>query len=474
MKPNVFIASVLTAFAWTLTTALSGQPASSPTLSLLSDTEIRRILVDRIDVQRQGVGMVVGIVTPAGRRVVSYGTFSTSDARPVTSDSVFEIGSVTKVFTSWLLADMVRRNEVGLADPAARYLPTGMTINSATNGRTMTLVDLATHTAGLPFWPSNVPATGNNNAALAGYTVAQLFEFISTFEVPPDIGTRWAYSNIDAGLLGILLGRHVGSTFDALLAARITNPLKLSSTAITVTSEMTSRLVTGHDAQLNKAPRWNVPAMAGGGSLHSSADDLLTFMAALGDTGSPISAALPTMLETRRQGPGFQQALGWMVISRSPDDQILFHDGQTLGFASSIAYDPRARTGVVVLANAAAGVGDIARHVLRPAIPLASPTGPAPKKTEIQVDGKLFNLYAGQYEPGAGTIFTVAREGDSLMLQLPGLPKLRLRPESETDFFVAENTRISVTFEVDSGGQVTRMVLRAPTGNVPAARVERR
>ena len=185
------------------------------------------------------------------------------------------------------------------------------------------------------------------------------------------------------------------------------------------------------------------------------------------------AAALPTMLETRRQGPGFQQALGWMVISRSPDDEILFHDGQTHGFASSVAYDARARTGVVVLSNAAAGVGDVARHVLRPAIPLAKPTGPPAKKTEIQVDAKLFNLYAGQYEPSAGTIFTVAREGDSLMLQLPSLPKLRLRPESETDFFVAENTRISVTFEVDSGGQVTRMLLRAPTGNVPAARVER-
>lgn len=168
MTPNVFIASVLTAFAWTLTAAGFGQPASSPSLSLLSDTEIRRILVDRIDVQRQSVGMVVGIVTPAGRRVVSYGAFSNSDARPVTGDSVFEIGSVTKVFTSWLLADMVARNEVRLMDPAARYLPAGMTIKSALNGRTITLVDLATHTAGLPFWPSNVPATGSAEAAPAG------------------------------------------------------------------------------------------------------------------------------------------------------------------------------------------------------------------------------------------------------------------------------------------------------------------
>ena len=418
--------------------------------------------------------MVVGVVTPAGSRVVSYGNSGDNDTRLVSSDSVFEIGSVTKVFTSWLLADMARRGEVDLADPAGRYLPAGTTLKPASHGQTITLADLATHTAGLPFWPSNVPATGDSNRALAGYTVDQLFEFVSTFDIPPDVGTRWGYSNIDAGLLGILLGHRMGSTFDALLAVRITDPLKMTSTAVTVSSDMSSRLVTGHDAQLNIAPRWSVPAMAAGGSLHSSANDLLTFIAALGDMRSPIAAVLPTMLEMRRQGPGFQQALGWMVISRTPDDEILFHDGQTLGFASSIAYDPRARTGVVVLSNAAAGVGDIARHVLRPTIPLAKPTGPAPKKTEVQVDVKLFDRYAGQYEPGPGTIFTVSREGDSLMLQLPGLPKLRLRPESETDYFVAENTRISVAFEVNSGGQVTRMLLRAPSGNVPAARVEQR
>ena len=56
------------------------------------------------------------------------------------------------------------------------------------------------------------------------------------------------------------------------------------------------------------------------------------------------------------------------------------------------------------------------------------------------------------------------------MLQLPGLPKLRLRPESEVEFFVAENTRISVVFETNAAGEVTRMLLKAPTGNVPAAR----
>ena len=465
-----WLARIACALAAVSSTVAAQPTPSDPALSSQSDAEITRILADRIDVQRQSLGIVVGVVTPAGRRIVSYGKLRHDDTRPITGASVFEIGSVTKVFTAWLLADMVRRGEVSLADPMVRYLPAGVTVKSANNGKTITLGDLATHTAGLPFWPSNLPAVGDVMKALAGYTEAQLFEFISTFDVPSDVGTRWAYSNVDAGLLGNLLGRRSGATFEALLEARITAPLRLTRTAVTLTSAMKPDLATGHDASLNIARRWTVPAMAGGGSLLSSVDDLLTFLAALSDAGSPLGSVLPAMLETRRPGPGFQQALGWMVIGSAPDDELIFHDGQTLGFASSIAYHPRTRTGVVVLSNAATGVGDIARHLLRPSIPLAKPAAPAPKKAEIQVDATLFDRYAGQYEPSSGTVFTVSREGDALMLQLPGLPKLRLRPESEIEFFVAENTRISVTFESTPAGEVRRMVLRSPTGTVPAAR----
>jgi CubicO group peptidase (beta-lactamase class C family) len=446
------------------------QPATP--VAPLSDRDIRQILVERIDRQQQALGIVVGIVSPAGRRVVSHGAFDIDDPRPVDADTVFEIGSVTKVFTSWLLADMSRRGELNVNDEISRYLPKGLTARTTADGRTITLADLATHTAGLPFWPSNVPATGDTLAALAGYTVENLFQFISTFDVPADIGTRWAYSNIDAGLLGTLLARRAGSTYDTLLANRMSAPLGLTSTAVSISPSMRSRLAPGHTAQLKKAASWNVPALAGGGSLHSSVDDLLQVLAAFGDATSALGSALPTMLSTRRQAPGFQQALGWMVLaSPAGGDELLFHDGQTLGFASSMAYEPKTRTGVVVLSNAAAGVGDIARHVLRPAIPLAKPAAPAPQRTEVQIDPKLFDVYAGQYAPGPGTVFVVSHEGESLMLQLPGLPKLRLRPEREREFFVAENTRISVTFEVDATVQVTRLLLRAPTGDVPAARV---
>jgi serine-type D-Ala-D-Ala carboxypeptidase/endopeptidase len=435
----------------------------------LDDAAIRRILEERIDSRKQGVGIVVGVVTPQGRRVIRYGRFAVDDPREVGPDTVFEIGSVTKVFTAMLLADMVRRGEVNLADPINQYLPPDVATR-AQGLKTTTLADLATHTAGFPFWPSGIPATSEGTAQMASYSLDQLYRFVSTFEAPPDVGTRWMYSNTDVGLLGVLLARRAGSTYDALIEGRITRPLGMTSTAVAISPALQPRLARGHDGKLKPAAAWNVPTLAAGGALHSTLHDLLALLAAAGDPTTVAGAAMPGMLAIRRQAPGFQQALGWMVLGAGPGEGLLLHDGHTLGFASSIVYDPVTRTGTVVLSNSSASVSDIARHVVRPAMPLAAPLPPAPSKTEIVIEPALLDAYAGAYQPGPGAVFTVTREGDALMIQIPGIPKLRLRPESPRDFFVAENTRVTVTFSVDGAGQVTGLLLKSPTGNVPAAR----
>jgi hypothetical protein len=147
---------------------------------------------------------------------------------------------------------------------------------------------------------------------------------------------------------------------------------------------------------------------------------------------------------------------------------MIFHDGGTFGYASSVAWDPKKRAGVVVLSNQVAGVGDIARHLLRPDLPL--PKANVTKRTEIAVDAAVLSAYAGRYEAQGEGVFIIERERGFLTIQTPaswGLPKLRLRPEGQRDFFVAE-LPLRVTF------QPAEILVYPPRGQraVPAARVE--
>lgn len=152
---------LLAAFGFVLLARFAGA-------AVLPDKDIRTILADRIDVQKQGVGIVVGVIDPSGRRTVGYGG--------VDANTVFEIGSVTKVFTSLLLADAVQRGEVALTDPVSKYLPPNVKVPEH-GGEKITLVDLATHTSGLPSLPSNIHPKDRNNP-YADYTVEQLYEFL--------------------------------------------------------------------------------------------------------------------------------------------------------------------------------------------------------------------------------------------------------------------------------------------------------
>jgi CubicO group peptidase (beta-lactamase class C family) len=444
--------------------------APNPSAPIPSDHAIQKLISTRVDAERRNVGIVVGIVTPAGRRIVSHGRASLEEPRSLDGNTVFEIGSVTKVFTSILLADMVRRGEVNLTDSVFGYLPPPA--SRAHGNRTITLADLATHTSGLPLWPSGIPATRDGVLAMGAYTEAKLLDYLSTFDVPPDVGQKWAYSNVDAGVLGLALGARASTSYEALLQARVIGPLSMGSTGVAVSDRMRAHIAVGYDTDRRVAPAWNVPVLAGAGSLHSSVNDLLTLLEALGRDEGPLAGVLPVMLATRRPGPGIPQALGWLMIGSSPHEPaLLSHDGGTLGFSSAVAYDPEARAGVVVLSNTSSGVGDIARHLLRPSIPLTPAAGPAPTRTEIQVDPAVLDRLIGRYEPAPGVAFDVSREGDALFIQLPGIPRLRLRAETPRTFYAAENTRVTVSFDLDAEGHANGLTLSGPSGTTPAKRI---
>ena len=422
------------------------------------DTEIRKILVERIDAQHQSVGIVVGVIEPGGRRVVSYGSLDKGDTRVLDGNTIFEIGSVTKVFTSLLLADMVQRGEAALTDPVARYLPGGVKVPER-GGRSITLQDLATHTSGLPRMPTNFSPRDSSNP-YADYSVEQLYAFLSGYSLPRDIGIRYEYSNLGGGLLGHALARASGSDYETLVRSRILAPLGMKNTSITLTPAMKQRLAVGHSAQLQPVSNWDLPTLAGAGALRSNVNDLLTFLAAeLGYTKSTLAPAMAAMLAVRRPAtPGLEVGLAWHVSTRKPDrNEIVWHNGGTGGYRSFVGFDSQRRVGIVVLSNTStdAGVDDIGFHLLDTSLPLAKPPV---AHTEVKVDAKVFDGYIGHYQfPGSG-ILTITREGSQFFAQLTGQSRFEIFGESEREFFL-KVVDAQLTFEVDTSGRSIAVTL---------------
>jgi CubicO group peptidase (beta-lactamase class C family) len=445
--------------------------------AVLGTDEIREILVRRIDQQKQAVGIVVGVIEPNGRRVVAYGNLANGDPRTLDGDTIFEIGSISKVFTSLVLADMVSRREVTLDDPAAKYLPENVRMPER-SGKSITLLDLATHSSGLPPLPSNLKQDPRNPPA--DYSVNDLYQFLSGYTLPRDPGSEVEYSNLGAGLLGHLLAYRAGTDYESLVGIRITRPLSMPDTGITLSSSMEQRMATGHNAMLAPVANSDLPTpLAGAGALRSSANDMLTFLEAfLGYKESPLAPAMKAMLEVRRTAGKAKIGLGWLLNS-ADGKAIAMHDGGTGGFRSFIGFDPKARIGVVVMSNGTrSGVEDIGLHLLNPKLPLANPEPPK-QHTEIHIDPKLLDNYTGRYQVTPNLIFEITRDGDRLFAQafaqVTGqamvLPKFEVFAEGEKNFFarVADN---QIAFETGPEGRATCLILhRAGRTHAPAPRL---
>src|SRR5262245_16032402 len=414
-----------------------------------SDAEIRNILAERVDTYRDSVGLVVGIVGPEGRRIIAHGSRAPGDPRPVDGDTVFEIGSTTKVFTALLLADMVQRGEVALTDPIAKYLPPEVKVPEW-NGRPITLQHLAMHVSGLPRMPRNFRPRDETDL-YADYSVGALYQFLSSYELRRDVGSQFEYSNLGMGLLGHILARRAGMSFEELVRARITGPLGLASTAIELSADMKVRLTPGHDERLQRVPNWHLSVFAGGGGLRSSGSDLLGFLAAqLGFEESPLAEAMAAA-RSARGGGRRQMALGWMV-SNVGGKEILWHDGETAGYSTFIGIDLKNRLGVVVLSNSSISVDDIGLHLLTGSFPLEK------EYEEVPIDPDLLDGYVGRYRLDDETSIAITREGDRLFAQPATEGRFGLFAKSDREFFSKmSNTR--VVFRPGPGGVPNRLVV---------------
>lgn len=427
--------------------------------------ELERIVRERVDSKRS-TGIVAGVVFPDGQtRVVAYG--KAGPGRRLDASSVFEIGSITKVFTATLLSDMVQRGEVKLDDPVARFLPKTVAV-PARAGRQIKLVDLATQTSGLPRLPTNLRLANPANP-YADYTVEQLYDFLSGYRLTRDIGSEFEYSNLGVGLLGHVLALRAGKSYEELLRERVLAPLGMRMTGITLTPEMERHFASGHDGGREVVPPWDLPTLAGAGALRSSITDMLRFAAAnLDGEDGPLEGTMAATHAPRHTiDPPVRIGLNWFIV-RPRDREIVWHNGGTAGFSSFIGLDKARGRAVVVLSNStASSVDDIGFHVLDERLPLAPP--PKVRKA-ITLPPEVLDRYVGVYQlPGMRV--TITRTPTCLVAEPEGQTAERLYPETKTAFFL-KTLDAQVIFRLDAGGKVTGLVLRQGGMDAPARKIK--
>ncbi|MBC7369616.1 MAG: serine hydrolase [Undibacterium sp.] len=422
----------------------------------------------RLDAFAQGKpgGVAVAWVDADGAAFFSAGKFSADDARAITADTQFEIGSVTKVFTALLLAESERLGKVSRNDPAAMYLLPADDPDQVKLAK-ITLLALTTHSSGLPRLPANIGANPDGNPdPYATYDRAALVAGLRLHGPAAPVGRSVAYSNFGVSVLGEALGAAWGTTYAAALEAHVLGPLGLKHTALAMRgSAWPEGLAPGHGGDGKRVGHWTFLACAPAGALRSSARDLAIFLqAARGGADMPLHAAFAATTTAQRpvEDMGGQIGLGWFLQGDAARP-VVWHNGGTGGYRSFVGFVPGANgAGVAVLTNHQASVDEIGYALLgsKPAKPaVAAVTDP--------------ETYVGRYPltPAFAIDITAAR--GTLFAQATGQGRVGLR-ETAPDRFALAGVPAEISFERDAAGKVVALVLhqngadqRAPRGDLP-------
>lgn len=330
---------------------------------------VDRIICPLIE-KKTAVGIAAGVITKDGRRVFGYGRLANDRDQQPDGNTLFEIGSMTKVFTALVLADMARDGLVKPDDPVRRYLPDSVTVPMR-GGREITLLDLVTHSSGLPRMPSNFELSESRSPGdpYAHYPPDLLYAFLSKHTLRRDIGSEYEYSNLGYAVLGHTLARKAGVSYEDLVVQRICTPLNMNDTRVTLSEQQRRRLAPGHDDTGKPAANWNFDVFAGAGALRSSAHDMLIFLSAnMGLTKTNLRWAMDTCHQERRKAGNEHQSVGWGFHIYKPPDaavKIVWHNGGTGGYHSYMGFIKKSQTGVIVLSNCSQSIDSAAIRILK-------------------------------------------------------------------------------------------------------------
>jgi D-alanyl-D-alanine-carboxypeptidase/D-alanyl-D-alanine-endopeptidase len=382
---------------------------------------------------------------------------------------LFEIGSITKVFTGLLLAQTVIEGKAALTDPIAKFLPPDVARAMSPAAAAITLGQLATHTSGLAALPANF-APAQPADPYADYTAERLHAFLRGYQPAKSPPQPASYSNIGFGLLGHLLERIHGQSFATLVAARITGPLGMTDTVIALDADRRARFATPHSGAV-VVSSWTLDALAGAGALRSTAADMARFAQAIFKNDPAIAAAWELARQPRAPfaGRGAEMGLG-VFIGRHSGQPFYNHGGGTGGFRTLLELEPaRGRATVLLLNNDEPDPSALVARALRPA-PANPDAAKAPERPEVPLAAEKLRDYVGVFRVDDKLRFHVVLDDSGrLRARLTGQGFLPIF-HAGADRFFARAVAAEFQFARGADGAVDALALHQGGRELPARR----
>lgn len=410
----------------------------------------------------------VGIVRKGKVYTRSYGQMSETDQTKPDANTIYEIGSISKVFTGILLADAVERKQVKL-DQTLGALVSGLSDSNEEIAKSITLQHLSQHMSGLPRMPGNMSIKDFNNP-FDGYDRKRLLDYLKTANTMSPPGEKHAYSNLGVGLLGDLLSQQSERSYEQLLAERIFKPLEMQDASLEVPDEKMKRFAPPHNATLMKDHCWDFDSLAGCGAIRGSVNDMAKFMKANinppdNEIGNAINLAWKKSLDATKQHSAM--GLGWMIAA---DGSTRWHNGRTGGYQAMMLVSRQLKTGVVLLSNTAGSeIDPLAESIFQMAVGMS--VKPRQFVKEVDVDEKFVQRLVGKYRLAKGVIIDVTAKGNRMTAQITGQQALSIVPEQDT-VWRYELVEAKLVFDVPDQGPATKVTLKQDGRNMVSPRID--
>jgi len=316
--------------------------------------------IDNIAQKYVKVGAIVGIINKQQEReVFSYGTKSIYNNTPPDINTVFEIGSITKTFTTILTANMYLKGHF-TDDTVGHYLPANGVTMPSRESVEISLIHLATHTSGIPRSPQrdpSFPLPGGYDPLnpYAVYTTEHIYDYLTNYcilEFTP--GSWWSYSNTGMGLLGHIIGLVDGTSYKTVLQREIFDVLGMDNSSLFLNEQQRGNLALGHNTSMEIVPNWYAnDIFQGAGFIKSSLNDMFTYLEAnMGLVETPLRDAMDlTHQPQMHQGSMGDQGLGWYILELDDGQRVVYSGGDTNGYSAYIGFNKSALTGAIVLLN---------------------------------------------------------------------------------------------------------------------------